>query len=193
MCKGKTIYHGSATDVLPYFNKQGYQCELHDNPADFALDVLIDASRQPEELNKLIKAYIESEMHTNISCFLKKVTCNDLHQHVHRREEEVAARSPLTEIYFVSQRTLRNAIRNPELFLSQIVVAILIGLLVGLVFNNLEKTVDPGVQNRLGAIFFIVVSQIFSTVTAIEPLVKERRLFIHVTYSFILLSIIKIH
>jgi hypothetical protein len=56
------------------------------------------------------------------------------------------------------------------------------GLLVGLVFNDMEPIVDPGVQNRLGAIFFTVVSQIFSTVTALEPLLKERVLFIHVSF-----------
>ncbi|CAF1498676.1 unnamed protein product, partial [Adineta steineri] len=38
-------------------------------------------------------------------------------------------------------------------------------------------------QNRLGAIFMIVSSKILSTVTAIEPLVKERPLFIHEVVS----------
>jgi ATP-binding cassette subfamily G (WHITE) protein 2 len=83
---------------------------------------------------------------------------------------------------------MRNAIRNPELFLSQIVVAIILGFLVGLVFYDMQLTVDPGVQNRSGAIFFIAVNQIYSTVTALEPLLKERVLFIHV--SFILYRIL---
>jgi ATP-binding cassette subfamily G (WHITE) protein 2 len=42
------------------------------------------------------------------------------------------------------------------------------------------------VQNRLGAIFFIVISQIFSNVTALEPFLKERVLFIHVSVSYVI-------
>ncbi|CAF4412944.1 unnamed protein product, partial [Rotaria sp. Silwood2] len=42
MCKGRCVYQGSAKDVVPYFAKQGYQCEPYENPADYALDVLID-------------------------------------------------------------------------------------------------------------------------------------------------------
>jgi ATP-binding cassette subfamily G (WHITE) protein 2 len=53
-------------------------------------------------------------------------------------------------------------------------------------FYDLKKTYDPGVQNRLGAIFFIVISQIFSNVTALEPFLKERVLFIHVSVSYVI-------
>jgi hypothetical protein len=59
----------------------------------------------------------------------------------------------------------------------------MIGLFVGSVFYDLKKTIDLGVQNRLGGIFFIVVNQIFSTMTAIESLVEERMIFLHVSSS----------
>ena len=64
--------------------------------------------------------------------------------------------------------------------MSQIVVSVLLALLTGLVFNQIKPTVEAGVQNRFGVIFFIVVNQIYSTTTALEPLVQERALFIHV-------------
>ncbi len=181
MCKGKTIYQGPALAILPYFNARGYQCELHDNPADFTLDVLIDASRQSDGVDKLNQAYIEFQKQINRNSELNTPLHDDRLERLRRQQQGAAARSFRTEIYYVSQRTIRNAIRNPELFLSQIIVAIILGLLVGLVFYDMQATVDPGVQNRLGAIFFIVVNQIFSTVTALEPLLKERVLFIHVS------------
>jgi ATP-binding cassette subfamily G (WHITE) protein 2 len=183
MCKGKSVYHGSALHMLSYFNTQGYQCEEHDNPADFALDVLIDASRKPEDLEKLNQAYMGSQMLTKVNSMSRKQSHDDHLEQLRRQQQGAAARSLGIEIYYVSQRTFKNSIRNPALLLSQIVVAIITGLLVGLVFSNMELTVDPGVQNRLGAIFFIVVSQIFSTVTALEPLLKERVLFIHVSFD----------
>jgi ATP-binding cassette subfamily G (WHITE) protein 2 len=184
ICKGKTIYHGSADGVLPYFTNQGYHCELHENPADFALDILIEANHKPEELQKLHEAYLQSPMHTNMTMLSKRHSSVGSIQLFRRMRQGSAAHALGTEFFYVSQRTLRNAIRNPALFLSQVVVAIVMGLLVGLVFFDMEPTTDPGVQNRLGAIFFIVVSQIFSTLTAVEPLIKERVLFIHVSVYF---------
>ena len=44
-------------------------------------------------------------------------------------------------------------------------------------FNDMKKTVDPSVQNRLGALFLMVVSQIFSTMTAAFFLVLFVQLF----------------
>ncbi|CAF4723005.1 unnamed protein product [Rotaria magnacalcarata] len=45
MDKGKTFDQSPALGLLPHFNIQGYPCDVRDHPADFALDVLIDASR----------------------------------------------------------------------------------------------------------------------------------------------------
>ncbi|CAF4378634.1 unnamed protein product, partial [Adineta steineri] len=125
-------------------------------------------------------AYRQSPMWSNVNSLSQREKGDDQFEKLRRKQQGAAARSVGVEIYYVSQRTLKNAIRNPALFLSQIVVAIILGLLIGLVFHDMKKTIDPGVQNRLGAIFFIIISQIFSTITALEPLLKERALFIHV-------------
>ncbi|EHK23803.1 uncharacterized protein TRIVIDRAFT_45576 [Trichoderma virens Gv29-8] len=47
---GAPAYAGPAKDMLNYFNKQGYQCPQHSNPADFALDMItIDLQRDDRE------------------------------------------------------------------------------------------------------------------------------------------------
>jgi ATP-binding cassette subfamily G (WHITE) protein 2 len=183
MCNGKSVYHGSSKEILSYFSEQGYQCELHDNPADFVLDVLIDVSEDENNLEKLYISYKKSSMYTT--------TMNNINQQLHGNDVEkliseqksVMKRSLSREIYYLSTRTLINVIRNPELFMSQIVVAIILSLLAGLVFYDMKKTIDPGIPNRFGGIFFIVVSQSFSAVTSLEPLLNDRVLFIHVNYN----------
>ncbi|CAF2832041.1 unnamed protein product, partial [Rotaria sp. Silwood2] len=57
MCQGRCLYHGSARDVVSYFSSHGYQCEPYDNPADFALDVLIDVGQKPDIMRKLNSMY----------------------------------------------------------------------------------------------------------------------------------------
>ena len=155
---------------------------MYDNPADFALDTLIDASRKPGELEKLNQAYRTTPMHANVLAITEKQSQNneDL-ERMRRQARGVAARAMGVEIYYVAQRTLRNAVRSPQLFLAQIMISVVLGLLVGVVFFDLKKTTEPGVQDRFGTLFFIVMNQIFSTLSSLEPLIKDRALFIHVS------------
>ena len=182
LVKGVTVYRGPADGVVAYFATQGYQCEMYDNPADFALDALIDASRKPGELEKLDQAYRATPMHANVLAITDKQSPREDLERMHRQERGAAARSMGVEIFYVAQRTLRNSIRSPQLFIAQIMISIVLGLLVGVVFFDLKKTTDPGVRDRLGTLFFIVMNQIFSTLSALEPLLKERVLFIHVSF-----------
>ncbi|CAF2113609.1 unnamed protein product [Rotaria magnacalcarata] len=180
MCKGRCVYHDSAENVVPFFATHGYQCEQYDNPADYALDVLIDISRKPETLVRLNNVYNSTNANALAFSHSQKNLPNDENIEQERQKYKIeAARSVVAEIFYLSQRTLRNSVRNPALALSQTLVSIAIGLLVGLLFYDLKKTIEPGVQNRLGAIFFIIMSQTFSNLTAIEPLIGESALFIH--------------
>lgn len=184
MCKGRCIYHGDAQNVVPYFATLGYQCETYDNPTDFVLDILIDAFRTPDILMKLISAYMDSSMHTNAITLAKSERKGSSKEQSIRSQgpmEIEAAQSLGKEIYYVSQRTLRNSLRNPAMALAQAIVSILMGFLVGIVFYDLKNTIDPGIRNRQGTIFFIIVNQIFGTMSAVEPLLQERPLFLHVS------------
>ncbi|CAF1226255.1 unnamed protein product [Rotaria sordida] len=180
MCKGRCIYHGSPRDVVSYFATHGYQCEQYDNPADYALDVLIDVSRNLDTLMRLNNIYNTTNANVLALHHIKESLTNNNNIEQERQKYKIeAARSIKAEIFYLSQRTLRNTVRNPALALSQTLVSIVIGLLAGLLFYNLKRTIEPGVQNRLGAIFFIILSQTLSNLTAIEPLISESALFIH--------------
>jgi ATP-binding cassette subfamily G (WHITE) protein 2 len=185
MCKGRCVYHGSAKDIVPYFSNHGYQSEPYDNPADYALDVLIDVSRKADTLARLNNIYNTTHADSLAILHQQGTLTNENIERERRKYKIEAACSCKEEIFYLSQRTLRNVVRNPSLAFSQILASIIVGLLVGLLFYDLKKTTDPGVQNRLGAIFFIVISQIFSNVTALEALLKERVLFVHVNFSYV--------
>ncbi|UJR24857.1 hypothetical protein I4U23_006226 [Adineta vaga] len=171
LSSGHTIYLGEANGLLSYFALQGYKCEEHDNPADFALDVIIHCNNRSSIA--LQTAYLKSTMYSNTEHFISD---NQLF-------DKMISRSRFDEFYYVCIRTFQNTIRDPAMATSQIIVATLLALLTGLVFNQIQATIETGVQNRLGAIFFIIVNQIYSTATALEPLVQERALFIHENVS----------
>jgi ATP-binding cassette subfamily G (WHITE) protein 2 len=147
----------------------GFKCEEHDNPADFVLDVLIHCNNNSSTI--LQTAYLQSIMRSNNENFI----INE-----NNSFDEIIIRSHIDELYYVCIRTFRNTIRDPAMAASQMIIATLLALLTGLVFNQIQPIVQTGVQNRFGAVFFIIVNQIYSTTTALEPLVQERALFIHV-------------
>lgn len=185
LCKGITVYRGPATEIVPYFAKHGYQCEMYDNPADFALDTLIEASRTSGALDKLDEAYRASSMHTSLLLINEKQSFDDKLEQKRRQQTGKAARNMPVETYYVAKRTLTSSVRNPQLFLSQIMISIVMGLLVGVVFFDLKKTTEPGVQDRFGTLFFIIMNQVFSSLSSLETLIKERVLFIHVSFYFL--------
>lgn len=180
MCNGECVYHGSSKQILSYFNNQGYQCELHDNPADFALDVLIDVQQNENDVEKLYKSYKRSSMYKRL---IDHINQQLLREHAEKslyEQKSVVKRSLGREIYHLSTRTLTNTFRNPQLFFSEIISAIILSLLAGLVFYDMKRTVDPGISNRFGSMFFIAITQVFGAVTSLEPLINDRILFVHV-------------
>ncbi|CAF1121498.1 unnamed protein product [Adineta steineri] len=176
LSNGHIVYFGLPMNVLPYFNSQGFQCEEHENPADFVLDVLLDTNGRSSKI--LQHSYLQSTMYSDNMSLIKS-TINENHIDESHLLNENISRSFTSEFYYVAQRTIRNAIRNPELTASQILISTALGLLTGLLFYNMKATVHPGVSNRIGAIFFFATHQILCTANALEPLIKERVLFIH--------------
>jgi len=70
--------------------------------------------------------------------------------------------------------------RSPGMLLLHLIVALAMGLLVGLIFYQLDDT-NIGVQNRLGSMFFAVALFGFSSLTIVDSLVLERELLVRET------------
>ncbi|XP_066549501.1 broad substrate specificity ATP-binding cassette transporter ABCG2 isoform X2 [Amia ocellicauda] len=96
-----------------------------------------------------------------------------------RRMESITyATSFFTQLYWVTKRSFKNLIRNPQASVAQILRSIILGLFAGVIFFGAQ--LDPtGLQNRVGSLFFVITSQGFSSVSAIETFIKEKKLFIH--------------
>jgi len=189
---GRCVYHGPARDVLPFFSSVGFPCEEHENPADFILDilqgdqlpVLIDHSDRTEldkQENKiefyLDKAYIKTEIYGSIQSQISEK--NDLSKENKAEKIRFVTKSRLNDLFYLSQRTFRNSFRNPTLFISQISISIVMAILIGLIYLNIDRTTDAGVKNRNGAIFFIVTNEIYESLSALDLFIKERILFVH--------------
>ncbi|XP_061490660.1 broad substrate specificity ATP-binding cassette transporter ABCG2-like isoform X2 [Rhineura floridana] len=83
-----------------------------------------------------------------------------------------------TQLYWVSQRSFKNLIRNPQASVAQILVTIVLALIVGAIFFAV-KLDQSGIQNRVGSLFFVSTNQCFSSVSAIELFIRDKKLFVH--------------
>lgn len=86
------------------------------------------------------------------------------------------------QLGYVSGRTVRNIIRNPMTSVAQIFLMIFFGVLMGLLYFQLDYT-PSGLQNRAGCFFFLVMMQVMSNLSALELFIKQRTHFIHESAS----------
>ncbi|ESO99617.1 hypothetical protein LOTGIDRAFT_141832 [Lottia gigantea] len=209
LSSGEVVYHGPSADALDYFKSIGYECEEHNNPPDFFLDIINGDSSatlfQPilktqENIKKRLA--IEPSPHKDppieyggIKTLddindIKQI--NPIHQQYKRNVENDAvvkqpaisyATSFAWQLLVVSLRTGRNLFRNPQSSILQIFVMIIFAVIVGAVYWQIDDSSTSGVQNRVGAFFFIIMNQVFGNLSAIELFIKERSIFIHENVS----------
>uniref|UniRef100_A0AAX7VEL4 ABC transporter domain-containing protein n=1 Tax=Astatotilapia calliptera TaxID=8154 RepID=A0AAX7VEL4_ASTCA len=163
LVNGHQVYHGPARSALEYFSDIGYICEPHNNPADFFLDVINgDSTAVALNSGKTEERIVQGKKVVTTTPF-RTITYTT---------------GFFTQFRWVLKRTFRNLILNPQTSIAQVAVTILLALVVGALFFNVQND-SSGIQNRTGALFFVVVNQCFSSLLAAELFIAERKIFTH--------------
>ncbi|XP_044080485.1 broad substrate specificity ATP-binding cassette transporter ABCG2 isoform X2 [Neovison vison] len=199
LASGKLMFHGPAQEALGYFASVGYQCEPYNNPADFFLDVIngdssaVKLNREDQEgevketeepskrgtplIEKIAEFYANSDFHRKTKDELDEVLKGQKRKSSALKEITYAT-SFCHQLRWISKRSFKNLLGNPQASIAQIIVTIILGLVIGAIFYDLKN--DPtGIQNRSGVLFFLTTNQCFSSVSAVELFVVEKKLFIH--------------
>ncbi|XP_054688832.1 broad substrate specificity ATP-binding cassette transporter ABCG2-like isoform X2 [Grus americana] len=128
----------------------------------------------------LHQKYLNSSLYQSTKEALGKVELGrGTKQTVSKQGHEITyANGFLTQLYWVSKRSLKNLIRNPQASVAQIAVTVILALVVGAIFFGV-KLDRSGIQNRVGSLFFVTTNQCFSSVSAIELFIRDKKLFVH--------------
>uniref|UniRef100_A0A8C9ZXG0 ATP-binding cassette, sub-family G (WHITE), member 2a n=1 Tax=Sander lucioperca TaxID=283035 RepID=A0A8C9ZXG0_SANLU len=178
LVNGKQVYHGPAQTALDYFSDIGYTCEPHNNPADFFLDV-INGDSTAVALNSIDKEGVLNGLGYHLFLSLSEKIVQGKPRITIRRSRTITYNTGfLTQFRWVLKRTFRNLMLNPQTSFAQIAVTLFLALVVGAIFFDVKDD-QSGIQNRMGALFFITVNQCFSSLSAAELFISERKLFIH--------------
>ncbi|XP_069868913.1 broad substrate specificity ATP-binding cassette transporter ABCG2 [Dipodomys merriami] len=202
LASGKLMFHGPAQKALDYFASAGYHCEPYNNPADFFLDVINGDSsavvlnkeeqdheakvKSPEESSKREKPIIEklTEFYVNSSFYGETKAELDQLSRGERKKKNLAFKeivyvTPFCHQFrWITKRSFKNLLGNPQASIAQVIVTVILGLIIGAIYFRLTN--DPaGIQNRAGVLFFLTTNQCFSSISAVELFVVEKKLFIH--------------
>ncbi|KAK5926186.1 hypothetical protein CgunFtcFv8_021778 [Champsocephalus gunnari] len=196
---GKMVYHGPAPNALDYFANIGFPCEPHNNPADFFLDVIngdstaTSMTKVPGSEDVELEEQGDSRQSIEerlVDEFMSSSYCSATRAELELIEQEKKCSSCsksrtitynssfLHQLRWVLRRTFQNLMLNPQTSVAQLGVNIFLALIVGAIFFGVKDD-QSGIQNRMGALFFITTNQCFSTVSAAELFITERKLFIH--------------
>ncbi|XP_024053925.2 ATP-binding cassette sub-family G member 2-like [Terrapene carolina triunguis] len=198
MNKGEIMYAGPAEESTGYFNSIGYQCEAFNNPLDFFLDVIggeiMQSQPSPElasvrdsdshrsscsDKNPLPMYYHKSRYYEQLQEELENLQSFESHLSDAVPTKATYATSFFHQLYVVSNRNVKNILRNPQTSIGQLLLGTFFSVLVGLIFYQVPATLPEAFQNRLGAFFFLVINQVFGNLSAVELFINERKLFIH--------------
>ncbi|XP_009674798.2 broad substrate specificity ATP-binding cassette transporter ABCG2 isoform X2 [Struthio camelus] len=199
LAAGRMLYHGPAQNAIEYFRSAGYECEAYNNPADFFLDIINgdstavamskidDANTEnPEEhidrdktlAEKLAEQYSNSTYYQETKAILENISVGNKKKAKAILRQITYTNSFCHQLKWVSRRTFKNLIGNPQASIAQLCVTAFLGLIVGAIFFGVKDD-HTGLQNRVGALFFLTTNQCFSSITAIELFIAEKKIFIH--------------
>ncbi|XP_078269100.1 broad substrate specificity ATP-binding cassette transporter ABCG2-like [Rhinoraja longicauda] len=201
LAHGKLVFHGPSREALSYFSSIGYTCEAFNNPADFFLDIIngdstavnsqsvieidpemsldeTDVTYEKHVVNDLEGEFTRSNYHRDMMAALKKISREDLGEAFLVSREITYATSFFHQLKWVTRRSYKNLLRNPQASVFQVMVSLALGLMVGAIFFQVENNM-AGIQNRVGAMFFLTTNQCFTSISVIELFVSEKKIFMH--------------
>ncbi|GLD98859.1 hypothetical protein PINS_up007577 [Pythium insidiosum] len=164
---GATVYHGKSADVVPYFASLGYSCPPFLNPSDYLMRQLVvldkatdaDGVARVESFKSAWRGHrqelVSSPSNVNDTMTQRSSESDD--------DDDSTTRVGIVgQMAILAKRNFVQLSRDPLTFHASAFSAIYVALMVGLIYLQLDLN-QRGVQNFVGAFFFLAVNQIFST------------------------------
>ncbi|KAJ2415003.1 hypothetical protein GGI10_001994 [Coemansia sp. RSA 2530] len=174
LSQGHVIYFGPTTSAITYFLKLGYSCPVHENPADYFVDLMTldyrsDAALTESKMRVADLAYSFMQYKTQLATeeYTKAVFLYG--QDIAPKEKcSVAVTHQVQNSWMYEYKTLArrdwlNLMRNVPFLASQVVQSLATALIVGFMFFYLKHD-SASIQNRLGVLYIVALNATFPIV-----------------------------
>jgi len=187
LSEGRTMYYGDAALAVTHFAAAGHSCPAAFNPSDYFLDLLSPDNRTPEtevatrnRIQYLGDRWLETQRQNERAAQEKQ---DQGLQHGGQAssvdavgEEEFqsvrvigSGSNDLATVWrnflILCWRTWTEQSRNKGAIIARLVFNCFFGLIIGGIYSNIGHS-QESIQNRKGALFFIMINQNFGSVTS---------------------------
>ncbi|KAJ1720063.1 hypothetical protein LPJ53_005263 [Coemansia erecta] len=183
LSQGQLVYFGPTSASIEYFASIGHQCPVHENPADYFVDLMTLDYRSEEAL-----AQSKAQVNTLVECFTQytnrtKSALSEKHTPAGSysgngmavyQESRVPRNNWFYEYSTMARRDWINALRNVPFIVGQVSQAIFMALLIGFMFFHLKHDA-LSVSNRLGVLFIICVNATFPIIMPVLNMYYRER------------------
>ncbi|XVE75271.1 hypothetical protein DITRI_Ditri12bG0081800 [Diplodiscus trichospermus] len=198
LSRGQTVYSGSPANLPLYFSEFGHPIPESENRTEFALDLIRELEGSPGGTKSLVefnKSW-QSMKHTRDSepdghrLSLKEAISASISRGklVSGATNDVSSTSMVPrfanpfwkEMVVLSNRSILNSRRMPELFGIRLGAVLVTGFILATVFWQLDNS-PKGVQERLGFFAFAMSTTFYTCADALPVFLQERYIFMRET------------
>ncbi|MBA0667155.1 hypothetical protein Goklo_000277 [Gossypium klotzschianum] len=188
LSNGQTVYTGLPTNLSLYFSEFGYPIPEKENKTEFALDLIWELEGSPEGTKSLIEFNKKwqsknSELVRLCSSLKEAISVSISKGKLVSTSTAMVPRfanSFWKEILVLSNRSILNSRRMPELFVTRLVAVLVTGFILATMFWQLDNS-PKGIQERLGFFAFTMSTTFYACTDTLPVLLHERYIFMRET------------
>ncbi|KAJ2242804.1 hypothetical protein GGI13_006832, partial [Coemansia sp. RSA 455] len=146
LSQGRVVYFGPTSTAIEYFANIGYQCPMHENPADYFIDLMTLDYRSDDALNRskaqvkqLADKFAEHEAQQATYTNSEKPSSVSGKGVEFSGELDLPRNNWFSEYSTLARRDWANALRNVPFLMGQITQSVFMALLIGFMFFYLKK------------------------------------------------------
>ncbi|KAJ2699964.1 hypothetical protein FB645_005146 [Coemansia sp. IMI 203386] len=185
LSQGRLVYFGPTSESIDYFASIGYQCPMHENPADYFVDLMtLDyrseeaLTKSKEQVNSLVDRFAEYTAQNSAGAGSEKQSVVSGYQTGNGmavyQEDDMPRNNWFYEYSTLARRDWINASRNIPFMAGQGTQAVFMALLIGFMFFYLKHDA-LSINNRLGVLFIICVNATFPVIMPMLTLYYKER------------------
>lgn len=186
MSKGSIVFFGTVNEAMEYFSSQGFESPPMENPADFFLDTITIDRRDDDALKRTNERVDKLVQNWKASHAVEKVEEGQTEAEEGAKpkkppgcsisESQIKWNSSMPyEIGLIMQRYFQIQFRDIPTLVGTILQTVAMTLMLAFVFFQLPKDDFASVQSRIGLLFFLPVTLLFTImIPLINVFTKDR-------------------
>jgi len=163
MGEGKCAFIGHTSDCTTTFDKVGYPCPPHYNPADHYIFILGIIPGEEEKCRakvaRITEAYRSSQEHEKLIKQINELMANPRSDAFKRKTVKDSFGIALSHIFRqfngILFRQFKTTLRDPSAFFLRIIIGIFLSTVIGLTWFKVDLRKATSQQNVIGCLYFL--------------------------------------